>query len=39
MFGLTNECRILERIYYRLAPMILVFNTGEVGDHLKEKED
>jgi hypothetical protein len=35
MFGLTNGCRILEIIYYRLAPMILAHSRGEVGDHLK----
>jgi hypothetical protein len=39
MFGLTNGCRIPERIYYRLATMILVRSTEEVGDHLKERED
>jgi hypothetical protein len=39
MFGLTNGCRILERIYCRLDPMILVCSIGEVGDHLKERGD
>jgi hypothetical protein len=39
MFGLTNGCRILERIFCRLATMILVRSTGKVGDHLKERED
>jgi hypothetical protein len=38
MFGLTNGCRILERIFCRLATMILVRSTGKVGDHFKEKE-
>jgi hypothetical protein len=37
MFGLTNGCRILERIFCRLATMILVRSTEEVGDHLKGK--
>jgi hypothetical protein len=39
MLGLTNGCRILERIYCRLDTMILVRSTKEVGDHLKERED
>jgi hypothetical protein len=39
MFGLTNGCRILGRIFYKLVTMILVHNTGNVGDHLTEKED
>jgi hypothetical protein len=39
MFGQTNGCRILERIFCRLATMILVRSTGKVGDHLKEKDD
>jgi hypothetical protein len=39
MFGLTNGCRILERILCGLATMILVCNTEEVGDHLRERED
>jgi hypothetical protein len=39
MFGLTNGCRILERICFRLAHTILVRSTEEVGDHLKERED
>jgi hypothetical protein len=34
----TNKW-IPERIYCRLAPMILVCSTEEVGDHLKERED
>jgi hypothetical protein len=38
-FGLTNGCRILERICYRLDPMILVRSTEEYGDHLKGRED
>jgi hypothetical protein len=38
-FGLKNGCRILERIFCRLATMILVRNTEKVGDHLKENED
>jgi hypothetical protein len=38
MFGLTNGCRIPERIYCRLAPMILVHSTEEARDHLKERE-
>jgi hypothetical protein len=37
MFGLTNGCRITERIYCRLDPMILVCSTEKVGDHLKEE--
>jgi hypothetical protein len=39
MFGLTNGCKILEIIFYRLATMILVHSIEEVGDHLKERED
>jgi hypothetical protein len=39
MFGLTNECRILERMFCRLAPTILARNTRKVGDHLKEREN
>jgi hypothetical protein len=39
MFGLTNGCRVLERIICRLATKILVHSTGKVGDHLKERED
>jgi hypothetical protein len=39
MFGLTNGCRILERIFYRLVTMTLVCSKGEAGDHLKERED
>jgi hypothetical protein len=39
IFGLTSGCNILERICCRLAPMILVSSTREVGDHLKERED
>jgi hypothetical protein len=35
MFGLTNGCRILERIYCRLALVILACNTTEVGYNLK----
>jgi hypothetical protein len=35
----NNGCRILERIFCRLATMILVRSTEEVGDHLKERED
>jgi hypothetical protein len=38
MFGLTNGCRILERIFCRLATMILLRSTGKDGDDLKEKE-
>jgi hypothetical protein len=38
MFGLMSGCRILERIYCRLATMILVRSTKEAGDHLKERE-
>jgi hypothetical protein len=39
MFGLTNGCRILERIFCRLATMILLHSIGKVGDHLRERED
>ena len=39
MFGLTNGCRILERIFCRLATIILVHSIGKVRDHLKENED
>jgi hypothetical protein len=39
MFGITNGCRILERIRCRIATMILACNIEKVGDHLKEKED
>ena len=39
IFGLISVCRILERIFYRLATMILVRSTGKAGDHFKEKED
>jgi hypothetical protein len=39
MFELTNGCRILERICYRLAHMILTCSIGEARDHLKERED
>jgi hypothetical protein len=34
-----NGCRILERIFCRLATMILVRSTGKAGNHLKERED
>jgi hypothetical protein len=39
MFGLINGCRILERIFCRLATMTLVHSIGEARDHLKERED
>jgi hypothetical protein len=39
MFGLTNGCRTPERIFYRLATMILVCSTRKVRDHLRERED
>jgi hypothetical protein len=39
IFGLTNGCRILERIFCRLATMILVRSTGKDGDNLIKKED
>jgi hypothetical protein len=39
MFGLTNGCRILERIFCRLVTAILVHGIGKVGDHLRERED
>jgi hypothetical protein len=39
MFGLTNGCRILEIIFFRLVTVIPVRSTGEVGDHLRERED
>jgi hypothetical protein len=39
MFGLTNGCKILERIFYRLATMILLHSIRKVGDHLKQGED
>jgi hypothetical protein len=39
IFGLTNGCRILERIFCRLATMTLVRSIGKVGDHLRERED
>jgi hypothetical protein len=32
IFGLTNGCRILERIFCRLAPTILARSTKRVGD-------
>jgi hypothetical protein len=38
IFGLTNGCRILERLFCRLVTMILVRNTKEVGEHLNERE-
>jgi hypothetical protein len=39
MFGLTNGCRILGRLFCRLSTMILVCSIGKVGDHLKENKD
>jgi hypothetical protein len=39
MFGLTYGCRILQRIFCRLATMILVRSTDEARDHLEERED
>jgi hypothetical protein len=39
MFGLTNGCSILERIFCRLVTVIPVHSTGKVGGHLKERED
>jgi hypothetical protein len=39
IFGLTNGCKILEIIFCRLATMILVDSTRNVGDHLRERED
>jgi hypothetical protein len=39
MFGLTNRYKILEIICCKLAPMILVKSTEEVGDQLQERED
>jgi hypothetical protein len=39
IFGLTNGCKTLERIFCRLATMILVQSIGEAEDHLKERED
>jgi hypothetical protein len=39
MFGLTNGCRIIERVFCRLLTMILVCSTGKARDHLKERED
>jgi hypothetical protein len=38
MFGLTNGCRILERIFCRLAHMNLAHSTGKAGDHSNERE-
>jgi hypothetical protein len=37
MFGLTNGCRILERIFCRLATMILVRSTGKGWGSFKRK--
>jgi hypothetical protein len=37
MFGLTNGCRILERICCRLSPMLLTRSTREVGGSFKRK--
>ena len=39
IFGLTNGCRTLEIICCRLATMVLAHSIGEVGDHLRERED
>jgi hypothetical protein len=39
MFGLTDGCRILERICCRLATVILACSIEKFGDHLKEKQD
>jgi hypothetical protein len=41
IFGLISGCRNLERIFAdcRSNTVILVCSTGEVGDHLKERED
>ena len=39
MFGLTNGCGILERIFCRLVTVIPVHHTGKVGGDLKERED
>jgi hypothetical protein len=39
IFGLTNGCKILERIFPRLAPTILARSTKRVWDQLKERED
>ena len=38
-FGLKSGCRTLERIFCRSITVILVHSIGEVGDHLKERED
>ena len=37
--NVTNGCRILERIFCRIATMILVHSIGKASDHLKERED
>jgi hypothetical protein len=39
MFGLTDGCRILERICCGLDTMILACSIEKFGDLLKEKED
>ena len=41
IFGIISGCRNLERIFAdcRSNTVILVHNTKEVGEHIKEKED
>jgi hypothetical protein len=38
MFGITNGCRILEIIFYRLDTMILVRSIGKARDHLRGED-
>jgi hypothetical protein len=39
MYGLTNGCRNLERIFCRLVSMNLACSRRKFGDNLNERED